>query len=196
MEYKQTWREKATPLGIAYSAHTASAHRTSDKDSTGWPTPRANDGTGAQECQNREGGQSLKQAAGWATPTAQKITPQSRDNQCLARDVILLTGTDHQREELKKYTPPQMNLKSGWATPTVRDHKDGSSAGTVPTNGLLGRQVWMLPVQTESPGALNPAHSRWLMGFPVGWDSCGATAMQSSRKSRRNSSKHLLKEGE
>lgn len=30
----------------------------------------------------------------------------------------------------------------GWATPTTRDHKDGSSDGTVPINGLLGRQVW------------------------------------------------------
>lgn len=31
---------------------------------------------------------------------------------------------------------------ASWATPTTRDHKDGSSEGTVPVNGLLGRQVW------------------------------------------------------
>jgi hypothetical protein len=31
---------------------------------------------------------------------------------------------------------------AGWATPTSRDHKDSSSEGTVPVNGLLGRQVW------------------------------------------------------
>lgn len=67
MEYKQTWREKVTPLGIVYWAHTARAHPTSDNGSTGWPTPRSNDGTGAQECKGRTGGASL---AGWATPNA------------------------------------------------------------------------------------------------------------------------------
>jgi hypothetical protein len=75
---------------------------------------------------------------------------------------------------------------TGWATPTTRDHKDGASDGTVPISALLGRQSW-LAAEMGSAGQLNPAHSRWLMGFPAVWDSCGATAMQSSRKSRRRS---------
>jgi hypothetical protein len=41
----------------------------------------------------------------------------------------------------------------------------------------------------ESGGQLNPAHSRWLMGYPPAWDDCGVTAMPSSRNKRRNSSK-------
>lgn len=32
---------------------------------------------------------------------------------------------------------------AGWPTTTTRDHKDGSSEGTVPLNSLLGRQVWL-----------------------------------------------------
>ena len=42
--YSQTWREKATPSGLRYWAHTARAPTTSDKDCTGWPTPNARDG--------------------------------------------------------------------------------------------------------------------------------------------------------
>ncbi len=43
MEYRQTWSQKVTPAGRQYWVHTASGHRTSDKDSTGWPTPCASD---------------------------------------------------------------------------------------------------------------------------------------------------------
>jgi hypothetical protein len=32
---------------------------------------------------------------------------------------------------------------AGWPTPTMRDHKDGASEGTVPLNALLGRVAWL-----------------------------------------------------
>ena len=106
---------------------------------------------------------------------------------------------------------------TGWPTPTARDHKDGSgqSCANVPSNCLLGREVHLTsgattdlsPAVMAKRGALNPALSRWLMGYPVEWcqsaiaafrklkrqpkrGSCDSkgTAMPSSPKRQRSSS--------
>ena len=53
-------------------------------------------------------------------------------------------------------------------------------SGTASTSLITG---------TARKGVLNPEHSRWLMGYPAAWGFCGVTAMQSSRKSRRPSSR-------
>jgi len=40
-----------------------------------------------------------------------------------------------------------------WATPTSRDHKDGSYTPNVEENALLGRQVWQVQATWASPQA-------------------------------------------
>ena len=92
---------------------------------------------------------------------------------------------------------PRVAQLAGWATPRA---EDAESAGMRHSRGVadtlsaqVGQDLTSSPAGTEKRGALNPAHSRWLMGFPAVWDSCGATAMQSCQKSPRNSSRRALK---
>jgi hypothetical protein len=125
--------------------------------------------------------------AGWPTPTAQD---GSRGN-----------GTI--RPQDTGIPLPQRAAMAGWPTPTTRDHKDGHEQQAVPINALLGRVAWLTgparltatgemltgsSAEMSGGGQLNPAHSRWLMGYPPAWDDCGVTAMPSSRKSPRHSS--------
>lgn len=67
MEYSQTWKQKATPAGRLYWAHTASARRTSGSDCSGWPTPKVQNcqGSGPSRVGNKA---DLQTVAGWATP--------------------------------------------------------------------------------------------------------------------------------
>ena len=72
-EYALTWKRWDMESGPPICALRASQRRISDKDYTGWPTPKATDSTGAGT-QGREGGTNLQTAAsvaGWATPNAE-----------------------------------------------------------------------------------------------------------------------------
>lgn len=141
---------------------------------SGWPSPDTNAGGAAtpelREKRKQQGKittmrlSEAAQLSGWSSP-------RSSDSG---------RGSEN-RSERTKTGPTLTDLAqlTGWATPTARDHKDGSSDGTVETNALLGRQVWecgeiakLSTAGTKNSGVLNPAHSRWLMGFPPGWDRC------------------------
>lgn len=109
---------------------------------------------------------------GWPTPTAQDHSrggnpPRPTDNGIPLSQMVALVV---------------------WSTPRATD---GSNGGPNQSGGALSADAAGVIStsrisQTESRGALRPGHSRWLMGFPIEWDFCGATAMQSFRNLRRN----------
>jgi hypothetical protein len=135
--YKQTWREKTTPQGWSFFQLVASAHRISDKDSTGlpttWMTPIARGGNleegerfwrEAKRQKDRGKPNLLYQVSltHWSSPTAMDgnrgphaITMDENGN---AQRISKTTGT---KFGMTLVTQSQL---TGWPTATVRDHKD------------------------------------------------------------------------
>lgn len=196
MEYRQTWKRKVTPAGRLYWAHTASARRTSGNDCGGWPTPQAHDVSGRSEGQKAKHGTKhgcsclvqTARMAGWNTPRA---TDGSNGGPNQAGGAL-----------------PADAARAGWATPAAREpggtverflerkreaNAKGSSMGVSVT--ALSMQAQLTPgampsgssAPTAKRGALNPALSRWLMGYPDEWDCCGAMAMRLCLSVRRSS---------
>ena len=67
---------------------------------------------------------------------------------------------DHHTEGKGQFSPSLAKVSesyAAWPTPTTRDHKDGKECPNVPTNSLLGREVWKTnwptPCANNSTGA-------------------------------------------
>lgn len=185
MEYSQTWREKATPAGRSYWAHTASARRTSVSGCTGWPTATSRDHKDGHEQPNVPINGLLGRVAwlaGWGSPRA------GETGSCRSEEAIAKAKEKGGSVALED----QVHL-AGWASPKARDHKgNGVSVERKQRENWIrdsldyqckhGLATTSSPAETGSRAALNPAHSRWLQGYPAEW--CQA-AIRAWRKSKR-----------
>ena len=197
--YALTWKHRATPLGRQICALRASARRISGNGSGGWPTPTTRDwkdggNPNVNVPENALLGRVVWQA-GWPTPQAsdgsgggqakRALNPE-RSNDLM--DFVMLAGwpTPQARDHFPAHTPEYIAAKKaqGHGMQNLNDYAAMTGPARLTASGemLTGFSAGM-----ESGGQLNPAHSRWLMGYPTEWDDCAPTATRSSRKSRRNS---------
>ena len=171
MEFSMTWRASVTPAGRPICRLLAQGNRTSGKDCSGWPSPAVQNSDGCPNPQGNTGEHFTLQTAvaltGWPTPQVHQ-GPNNGDNR----------GKDYGGNRART-TPQNVPDLVGWATPNARDHKGAPTEATHRSdtgrlrNDQLDFQAALTassPAWTGKRGVLDPAFSRWLMGYPATWD--------------------------
>lgn len=154
-----------------------------DQQSRFWRTPDAPSSTGGPRNRQESIGKGhqitiAEEAEHWNTPSTNDSTRANDGPSVMGRyGTPQMTASDQRLR----------NQVSAWGTPTTRDWKDGSSANTAPTNGLLGRQViqeWPTPKASDDiagSNSLNASQGKGgnnLLGAiltgPISGHQCGA----------------------
>jgi hypothetical protein len=165
----------------------ASGLRTADTDFSGWPTATTRDGKGGYQGGRLRKGKISTDTLDVTAQLASWPTPVVMDANSSARHGYMIKGH-------AGTTMLDAARLAGWPTTRASDGEknvrtlEGSMReierkGSPQDLAQAGAIAIGSPAGTTNTGQLNPAHSRWLMGYPVAWDDCAPTVTPSSRKS-------------
>jgi hypothetical protein len=181
--FRLIWKQRITPSGRLISALRASARSTSGSDYGSWPTTTKEDARSSARhgymVTGNQGTTLLDAArlASWQTPRGEISGDTPETHEARQARVVAKHGR-------RMGTP--LEVRAGWAIPLATDcEAAGCQNNPSLTNQVTGRYTSGYRVETGSGGQLNPAHSRWLMGYPPEWDACAVTAMPSTRGLRK-----------
>jgi len=202
--YRLTWKHRVTPSHRRICALRASALPTSDSGSGSWPSPCTPNGGRSMSIEKmsatgktldgRKHTVSLEHVAkfaSWPTPNA---GPQNDQDSTWRQAAHTELKAKHGNGNGFGMTLGMAATLASWVSPQASDangsgiNQHTASLCKQVRRTALGRMPSGSNASTEKRGQLNPAHSRWLMGYPPEWDVCAVTAMRLYRPLPRRSS--------